>query len=147
MTKDEMLQEIERDVRRVCENLTRFEVGCLIRFSDNLECPLRIVHFDSGDVYLWDIVNRITLKRKADSVFRNCEIIGKDPTLHDILRWLLAIEGDTDFIDMQGCFGKWSNGMVVKTDFAKWDFTKPFLKNQSDIVVSFLWWMKGLAGK
>lgn len=138
MNREEMLNTIVGDIRSVCTNLMKFEEGCYIRFEDD-DLVFRIEAFDGDDVYLRDIINRITFKRHRYVVFNTCEIIGKDPGLCDVLFWL---SGKWDiFIDVQGAFYRRKDilGRGVKTEYVKWDFTKPLLKQQSDELIAFLW--------
>ncbi len=137
MKREEQLRDVVSDIRLTCGDLMNFDEDCYIRLGDD-DLVFQIKAFDDSDIYLRDITNRMTLKRNRYVVFNTCAIIGKEPELCDVLRWLSTMMREV-FIDGQGFFFSRNAHEMVKTEYVKWDFTKSLLKQQSCEVISFLW--------
>ncbi len=126
MTHEEKLKEITKDLRSKLPRLTNIEKGCFIRrnYTRVLEINSVFDKINSQVFYAVDeFGDKVTLTRSDIK-----EVIGKEPILNDVLEWLFVKE-------------EFDVSMFLTNYFDKdcWDFSKPYLKDQSEAHINLLY--------
>lgn len=77
---------------------------------------------------------------RIDDLSRISEIIGKEPMLNDVLKWVLQNPRGKHF-DPTGMGGFMLRNYNTRgtVDFVEWDLTKPYLKDQSKELINWLY--------
>lgn len=143
MTHEEKLNAVTTAIREKLPHLMKLEKGCII-IKDNSETEIiGISHLgDAGDDFytVYQLYDDFVLDTILDVEFEEKTIIGKEPMLNDVLKWVLQNPRGKHF-DPTGM-----GGFVLKNyntrgtvDFAEWNLTKPYLKDQSKELINWLY--------
>lgn len=149
----EKLEILEKEIRKVLPRLLELSMGCKlwkdgyfytyigklipeidVRYTN----PYHLHHFyseefikDKKETFLYAI---------GDNKFKNYKIIGHDILLSDVLEWLKELE----LSDKIGTFeigftpmGRFA--IKQKETIVFWDLSKPYLKDQSEKLIEFLY--------
>ncbi len=140
MNKGQKLKIVTDDIRAKLPRLMELEKGCLIK---NTYGKYKIINKKNNYFDCVDIVGTVTsYSEKYLRKIKGFEIIGKEPMLNDVLEWLrgknhaywgyrMNSAGELTAYDFYK--RKWSTPI----DF--WDFSKPYLKDQSEKLINFLY--------
>ncbi|MRM93753.1 hypothetical protein D1Z98_01850 [Riemerella anatipestifer] len=128
MTTQDKLQAITADIRQKLPRLMELEEGCLIRDKE-INVTFTITERDDKFQLLYVNGNNCF---SFDFFKSRFEVIGKDPMLTDVLEWL-GTELYTVFTYGLEVYG--SDEVYMFT----WDLSKPYLKDQSEEVIDFLY--------
>lgn len=156
MTTQEKLQAITDNIRQKLPRLMELEEGCLVmvKHNDFISYEAKVIEtggggqiadtggYDDSYIFLNSHFEGYE-QRHADD--EDIEIIGKEPMLTDVLEWLQLLpnllERNEDlFLYIEGIFCIYDSGWN-KFNYTKvcWDLTKPYLKDQSEKVINFLY--------
>lgn len=126
------LDKLTKEIRSKIPELMEFKAGCLIK--DEL-CTYIILDSDyQDDVYYQDLETFAIYHDYKDEIIKNCDIIGVEPKLQDVLNWIKIIRVDTEIDGVKELISITFYGAIVKD----WDLSKPFLKNQSQELIDNL---------
>ncbi len=135
MTHEEKLKAVTEDIRRELPELMKLEKGCILKYDDDfIEICKKLPktskyndNFYQGFSYddncgHWFYENQI-----EDLGYK---IIGKEPMLNDVIDWFY----------LKGIYFSFSMyNSQIKKEHIKWDFSKPYLKDQSEEFINFLY--------
>lgn len=144
MTKQEMLAEVEAKIREDIPRLMELNVGCKLWFSDSHNSSLiKIIAEDKEEDCFYVLEDSYDVdKYKKSFINEHYQIIGHDIMLNDVLEWLLFNAFSVEFQE-NGDFNKYrysDNNLVFdRFDFASWYLPSPYLKDQSEELIKFLY--------
>ncbi len=141
MTHEEKLQAITADIREKLPRLMEIEKGCFIQ----------------NDVEIWELWEsedkktipglRISILGNESRLFniedlkkdQEYKIIGKEPMLNDVLEYLDVINIE---IKLMATNREGASVLYLEKDewtIEEWDLFNPYLKDQSEEVITFLY--------
>ncbi len=141
MTHEQKLQAVTADIRAKLPRLINLEDGCLVfdKKSKQIGQITRVIN----DVYIivWKD-DKVTPNHIIEDVVNdNCSVIGKEPMLNDVLEWLSDLEIKNEELNsslgVSLFYGKDFRFKTCKNE-VNWDLSKPYLKDQSEELVNFL---------
>ncbi len=134
MKTEEKLKEIIEDIRAKLPRLMQLEKGCWIKQDENIGI---IVQDCTNACFVW-ATNNLTMNHWFKSHLSNkCKIIGKEPTLNDVLEWLNKKLSSTETFQSTE-LGELTKKEVLMVVLENWNLSKPYLKDQSEQFINFL---------
>ncbi len=136
MTHEQKLKKVTADIRAKLPRLMELGKGCLV----DAECTERweIIYCDFTEeeaiYYAMNEFLGVAELSKGDIE----KIIGKEPMLNDVLEYVAMIVDEFEIVVGYSAFGKKSylNSSICDEE---WDLSKPYLKDQSEELISFLY--------
>lgn len=140
MTHEQKIESLSNEIRKALPYLMELSEGCLIEDTYNsiiykvsISTERNILNEKIIQVFGIDIKNKFTIK--GFIVCRHHKIIGHEPMLNDVLAWLSNIDTSMYFLNIYGVFfNRHISNMRIF-----WDFEKPYLKDQSEQLINFLY--------
>ncbi len=133
MLHEEKLKAVTDYIRAKLPRLMKLEKGC---FLFNALGIYEVVKVENDDVYSVDIRSRKRIfYDKESSIIRNCDILGKDIMLNDVLEWINVI---IEEVKKEGFEKRIYLYVRIKELSGQWDLTKPYLKDQNEELINFL---------
>lgn len=159
MTILEKLQAVTDEIRKALPRLMEVGEGCLIKHctQEDDEKPCYVIKRQDGgrlDGYWYiDYAEGDYIYRENPEKIKNeFKIIGKEPTLLDVLDWLnmnnenIYILTDASIsvviFDQEALTDPYAKSDCFIKDLADIDISKPYLKNQSEELINFLYNLK-----
>ncbi len=137
MKTEEKLKAVTEDIRSKLPRLMKLEKGCWIKQDENIGL---IVQDCTNACFVW-ATNSLTMNYWFKSHLSNkCKIIGKEPTILDCLEWINKI-GKQATITWKSYFKSniIDNRGLPEIVAFKIDLSKPYLKDQSEKLINFLY--------
>lgn len=142
MTEQEILAEVEANIRKDIPRLNELSVGCLIKDKkyeiiykvyDETTHHLRVFELNS------ELPNTLAINKKHIDSF---EIVGYEIMLNDVLEWIKFNAFNVEFQE-NGDFNLYRELKLSKSieryNFVNWDLSKPLLKDQLEELIKFLY--------
>lgn len=145
MTTIEKLDVIVKDIRQKLPRLMELEEGCWVnRYGEQ-----GIIIEVNKESYNTLVANQ-SVYHNLKNATKQDEIIGKEPMLNDMLEWVKILKYFEDnrfkklYIDCNGYFYIRDYDTEHQTledipEYIKWDLSKPYLKDQSEELIDFLY--------
>ena len=138
MTKEQKIEALSNEIRKALPYLMELSEGCIF-FNQKRGYfkahHIRIIgHFDLSRTHL--ITACVEGNSNANFYYPlSCELVGHEPMLNDVLAWLSNIGSSAYFLNIYGVFFNRhiSNMRIV------WDLENPYLKDQSEELINFLY--------
>lgn len=144
MTTENKLQSVTEKIRKDTPRLMEISEGCEINYKglkykivkhlpQKLAEDVELVAIEN----IGEFPNVIYLCKYED----NFEIIGHEPMLNDVLEWVKSNQFFIDdlYVDNDGFFGLLDFCYEkFKSLKLQWDFSKPYLKDQTEELIEFL---------
>lgn len=141
MTKQQMLDELSLLIRKNIPRLMELREGCVIEYfrgSRAYNCKVVETFPSYFNAYFDGEIESIDFELSENTF----QIIGHDIMLNDVLEWLDDNKKDYGF-NGEGYFykEKRNEGLAGKElyNFVQWDLSKPYLKDQSEELIKFLY--------
>ncbi len=139
MTHEEKLQAVTADIRKQLPRLMKLEKGCLLRMKIS-NIIGEIIGVGSKENYIVlgedEVIPDYYLKKNL-YIYK---IIGKEPMLTDVLEWLNILNVKAEITD-RGMLYAIKKDNIPMRDYisVKIDLSKPYLKDQSEELINFLY--------
>ncbi|WP_018675753.1 hypothetical protein [Riemerella columbina] len=162
MTTAEKLQAITADIREKLPRMMELEEGCILKYPIFNRAKTEIISdyeakiinvfgggqiadtgdYDDLECFMYSDDSWVERKNLTED---NYEVIGKEPMLTDVLEWVykvsdLASKSKELQVSFDGYFCVYDHAWE-KVEICKicWDLSKPYLKDQSEEVIDFLY--------
>lgn len=141
MTTQEKLQIITQQIRKDIPRLMELSKGCIIK-SNDVGTEYKIVGTLGKLCFIFNGVRVDDIH--ISNILKHFKIIGHEPMLNDVLEWfekMRQLPEDTFFQDL---FFQTNNGKYLEIYgdgglIEKWDLSRPYLKDQSEELINFLY--------
>lgn len=135
----EKLEILEKEIRKALPRLMKLSEGCKV-FFENADGEIENGRIIDTDSYCLSVVcygYDYAVSKEEHEVM----IIGHDILLSDVLEWLQQKTGaDVYFTNETFELSiRYHNGIDVSRKYIKWDLSKPYLKDQSEELIGFLY--------
>ena len=121
-THQEKLSELKVEMRKAIPRLMELSEGCVIENEYKTKYKIYYNEIRYYNVFNDELVSNSIVKPLSKSY----NIIGKEPQLNDVLEWL-----GNKFIN--------NNTNYITQVLSLWDLSKPYLKDQSEDLINFLY--------
>lgn len=134
----EKLEIVEKAIREALPRLLESTIGCWFKNPKEVGYE-KLIGID-GQRYCFDYGDGIYFHSYFPSKFK---VIGHDILLNDVLEWFKNLNHETIIVSQIT-----AHGILIGTEntdtlravqFPKWDLSKPYLKDQSEELIEFLY--------
>ncbi|WP_392448006.1 hypothetical protein ACF3OB_01210 [Capnocytophaga canis] len=140
-----MLSEVEKQIRKDIPRLMELREGCLLMKNEKHDNVLK-----GGEVVkiscLWNDIIQVSpigeplsrnyIEHQIKDLF---DVIGHDIMLNDVLEWSLMNKIFNIELIHKTLRMKPFKNLLHLNDYGRWDLSKPYLKDQSEELINFLY--------
>ncbi|GJQ07502.1 hypothetical protein CAPN010_16600 [Capnocytophaga cynodegmi] len=152
MTTAEMLAEVTAQIRKDIPRLMELKEGCILMKRDTKYNPVyrKIVFTYNNTYYIPSKCFGLkVIEFSKENIDKDYEIIGHEIMLNDVLEWLKKLGfltecsgldfGGDSFYREELVYDDNGNFLYKKTTFCEWNLPSPYLKDQSEELIKFLY--------
>ncbi len=145
-TKAEKLKAVTDDIRVKLPRLMKLEKGCLIGYNNSAGiCEVITTYIgDNRLLVSWygETESEMLSRRKLNAEKSLFHIIGKEIQLNDVLEWHSQIKNSNSHFQVNNGVGVFYSYPQSETEGERTievDLSKPYLKDQSEELINFLY--------